>query len=171
MRDQASNNVLSSRKHEHAVCRECGYCLNGLTVPRCPECGTAFKEDDPRLACSPEMHRMRRRQVVLVVVYGSAAALNLLWWAWCGQRFQVPPSVWLGGALWASLGPLAWFMLALKDPFLFCCAYSVLVPALHMSWLVAVLRTRLVALPWPLHLAGACGWYAIGLPPASLVLT
>lgn len=26
-------------------CQKCGYCLQGLVVPRCPECGTAFLEE------------------------------------------------------------------------------------------------------------------------------
>gem|GEM_PF-2832980 len=32
------------RRHEETgeVCLECGYCLRGLTSPRCPECGTPF---------------------------------------------------------------------------------------------------------------------------------
>ena len=28
-------------------CLECGYPLDGLPEPRCPECGTPFDPDDP----------------------------------------------------------------------------------------------------------------------------
>jgi hypothetical protein len=37
-------------------CRACGYSLVRLTVPRCPECGTAFDPDDPK---TMTIHRSR----------------------------------------------------------------------------------------------------------------
>ncbi len=37
------------RRKKLGLCLECGYNLKGLTEPRCPECGTAFEMDRPRL--------------------------------------------------------------------------------------------------------------------------
>lgn len=34
-------------------CMKCGYALEGLSEPRCPECGTAFKLTDDRQAPAP----------------------------------------------------------------------------------------------------------------------
>jgi len=39
---------LRKRRKVHDLlpsCRSCGYCLRGLTEPRCPECGTPFSPD------------------------------------------------------------------------------------------------------------------------------
>lgn len=32
-------------KRVEGACEKCGYCLKGLTEPRCPECGTAFEPE------------------------------------------------------------------------------------------------------------------------------
>ena len=38
-------------------CAKCGYCLRGLTSPRCPECGTEFDEPTPFVDPSDDQDR------------------------------------------------------------------------------------------------------------------
>ena len=35
--------MVKHRRRGRGRCMECGYLLTGLTVPRCPECGTSFE--------------------------------------------------------------------------------------------------------------------------------
>jgi len=37
--------LLFPRPHPEGFCRQCGYCLAGLTEMRCPECGRAFGKE------------------------------------------------------------------------------------------------------------------------------
>lgn len=41
--------VVRWRRYKAGHCVCCGYCLRGLSVPRCPECGTPFVESSERL--------------------------------------------------------------------------------------------------------------------------
>ena len=70
-------------------CRTCGYCLYGLTVNRCPECGKEFDPADPRTFRT----RPRRLWPWRVAKWGIAVVLLLallyggfLTWLYIGWR-------------------------------------------------------------------------------------
>ena len=49
---------MTARAHvEEGRCDECGYRLRGLTVTRCPECGTEFNPDVAPQADIPWLRR------------------------------------------------------------------------------------------------------------------
>jgi hypothetical protein len=56
------------------LCEACGYCLIGLTSPRCPECGHEFSADEIKLARIPWLFRKRYgpvRAYVKTVIMGT----------------------------------------------------------------------------------------------------
>jgi hypothetical protein len=42
---------------EQARCARCGYCLRGITIPRCPECGTPFDAEALLRSLAPKRPR------------------------------------------------------------------------------------------------------------------
>lgn len=78
---------------EHAVlierraftCRRCGYDLQGLPEPRCPECGTPFDPAErerilARINTRPPQPRYRWVAVIVVVVLAFAVAWGFVAW-------------------------------------------------------------------------------------------
>ncbi len=57
-------------------CRQCGYALQGLPEPRCPECGRDFDPDDPT-TFRPSRRRVRLSKLTRITVRLVCAILGL----------------------------------------------------------------------------------------------
>jgi hypothetical protein len=63
-------------------CRACGYPLDALTTPRCPECGHGFNpSDDLTFGGSPEHPILRRHRTASILVWflGSIPITGFAW--------------------------------------------------------------------------------------------
>jgi len=72
-------------------CRQCGYELRGLTAPRCPECGRAFRPDDPhtyrRRPFHPWIRHMKRIAIAsLSVALTSTTVWGSFFWGWYNEH-------------------------------------------------------------------------------------
>ena len=67
----------------HKRCLGCGYILDGLPEPRCPECGRAFDVDDPKTYFS----KLSCGRQYLMAAIGGAAAMAI-------AVFLLPPGSW-----------------------------------------------------------------------------
>jgi len=88
-----------------AICRQCGYRLNGLAAPRCPECGSAFDLSDPRTyaVANPAA---RRAADLSMAALGAVSAMLFVSVPWLAcTRLHLTPPIW--AAIWAGLSSLA----------------------------------------------------------------
>jgi hypothetical protein len=58
------------------ICQGCGYVLDGLPAPRCPECGRGFDPADPRTFRLPG--KRARPGLVFLLAVGVGAAITLV---------------------------------------------------------------------------------------------
>ena len=75
-------------------CRDCGYELRGLPMPRCPECGRAFDLANPHTYRRRPIRRWLRRVtrtaiVVLTPILLLAATWGWLYWGWNSEQEAV----------------------------------------------------------------------------------
>jgi hypothetical protein len=101
-------------------CRQCGYDLRALSVPRCPECGHPFNHGNPRTYCRSPITPWRRFVGRIGISLFSLFVMLTLLWAWfymgwrCEQkaRASLDPVVCVGYAplvppqLRACFGPV-----------------------------------------------------------------
>lgn len=144
----------------------CGYDLQGLDAPRCPECARPFDASDPR-TYSPTRHR-RKNLPALIGMYLVPLALNAA--LWISFVLTRGPSYGIYGMRTAlraiagsGCGPLRLVLpVSFSDPFTL---VYVVFAVLWGSWFTLLWRTRLGALPYSLHVVLtvlACIWWIIG---------
>jgi hypothetical protein len=80
------------------TCRRCGYSLEKLTEPRCPECGTPFDPAErerilERIASPRPLPRFRWATVIAIVLLAALLAANLFtFFHWSkAAKAPVPP--------------------------------------------------------------------------------
>lgn len=89
-------------------CRGCGYVLEHLSTPRCPECGRAFDFADPRTYAQHDPARAFRADVQMIAL-GEVAALLWIAVPWmAAMMLRLAPAVWL--AAWAGLSGFVFVM-------------------------------------------------------------
>jgi hypothetical protein len=69
---------MSESPNNDVMCLKCGYCLRGLTVPRCPECGTPIL--DPTSASPQTSLRLPLGIVVSYLLLNVVAYAYVLQW-------------------------------------------------------------------------------------------
>lgn len=82
-------------------CRQCGYSLTGLSVPRCPECGTRF--DDASIQSEREQIRYLRKVTINSILTAAVIAALLVWpvgYLSCSMRSQYGPDGGRGTSIW-----------------------------------------------------------------------
>ncbi len=78
-------------------CRKCGYELEGLTEPRCPECAEPFDPAErqrvlERLGRPPPPARHRWVLVLLIVLFSATLAAALITHRWASPRPPATPT-------------------------------------------------------------------------------
>jgi len=77
------------------TCRQCGYSLEKLTEPRCPECGSPFDPAErqrilERIASGPPRPRFRWATVIAIVLLAALLAANLFTFFHWSQAAKPP---------------------------------------------------------------------------------
>ena len=102
-------NLSLSPLADQGRCKECGYALRALTLPRCPECGRPFDPADPETMDLPEHLRPRNGgppEPFGNNMVGAAVLINVLAAAWF--FIQEPVCQFLLVAVWTPVG-IRWY--------------------------------------------------------------
>ncbi len=83
-------------------CLRCGYCLRGLSRPRCPECARVFDPEDPDTYATEELAWYEDHAPLLGFFGGVALAVlgGGSWWLLMGTLPCLVMLLPLFGALW-----------------------------------------------------------------------
>lgn len=150
-------------------CELCGYALNGLPEPRCPECGTPFLngvESKLEPASAPE------RAALVGAGSGAACGIAVLWicgpFAFEGLARNVAfVSLWAvtwGGSAglfsWILRGRATWLLVT---SFAVSCLTAAVMGSLRPGWLAMALLPSFVLMSG----LGATGFYGVALPSSQ----
>jgi len=141
-----SNNATPNKR-----CLGCGYILDGLPEPRCPECGGAFDPDDPATYLCDQGDGRKYLAAALLGLFAVTSPImlaNLLGLGFPGQVLWWAVVAMFAGGLLTSAVVLGLSIKRLREP-----------PAAtaHRKALVAALLVS--AVPYGVFV----GWVAVGL--------
>lgn len=147
-------------------CPTCGYILNMLPEHRCPECGTLFDPNNPRLLRMP---RKKASLAALLAIYLLPMLFTMAMWIvvgagkWHRSGNWPPVSARVKVSLVAATGPIAFLHHA---KLMFVAAFFAL--AIWTTWLWLITKPPLRTLPIWLHIILSLLWNVSGCIRVSI---
>ena len=143
-------------------CLGCGYIIDNLPEPRCPECSRPFDLSDPSTFTYEQQGAKKTRRILLVAaMYLMPLALGTAFWLrfelnwWRGRK--MPLLTVIRVLMLQGCGPLIFPIGELDTHWVAVCFVG-----LWVGWLTLVCKTRLKKFPLLVHLAFGAAWSLSG---------